>query len=105
MNVIIKNQDQIIIRPMIDIIASYAIDFKNEILALIHDVYNKRYIMDLFYVNEIDSIGFGIISSIYQRLNVCGNYFEVVNVNDNVWNLFCTMRLNRSFNVYKYSKS
>ena len=104
MNVIITDQNKVIIRPMIDIIASFAIDFKNEILSIIHNMKNDYYIMDFLYVNKIDSIGCGVISSIHRRLDSSGVCFEIVNVNEEVSRLFNTMRLNRMFNIQNYFK-
>ena len=98
MSEIIKDGDKITIKPGVDVVASMAEDFKNELLSAINDSKEDFYI-DLDGVEMVDSVGIGIIIAAHNTLSQADRDLKVINVIKDVYGLFTTMRLNRRFTV------
>jgi anti-anti-sigma factor len=98
MSELIKDGDQATIKPGIDVVASMAEDFKNELLAAINESEGDFYI-DLNGVEMVDSVGIGVIIAAHNTLNQADRDLKVINVIKDVYGLFTTMRLNRRFTV------
>ena len=98
MNKIIKEGDKTIVRPGMDVVASMAEDFKNELLSIITESEGKI-VIDLAGVDMVDSIGIGVIIAAHNTLNQAARKLKVVNVSKDIYGLFSTMRLNRRFTV------
>ncbi len=98
MSEIVNKADQTIIRPDMDIVASTAETFKAEILSAI-DSSRDEVVIDLTGVEMVDSVGIGVIIAAHNTLSQSGRKLEVVNVTQDIYNLFTTMRLNRRFTV------
>ena len=98
MSAIIKDGDKITIKPGVDVVASMAEDFKNELLSAINDSKEDFYI-DLDGVEMVDSVGIGIIIAAHNTLSQADRDLKVINVIKDVYGLFTTMRLNRRFTV------
>lgn len=98
MSVITRNGDQVTIKPGVDVIASMAEDFKNELLAAINDSKDDFFI-DLDGVEMVDSVGIGVIIAAHNTLDQANRTLKVINVIKDVYGLFTTMRLNRRFTV------
>ncbi len=100
MSEIIKTGDKATIKPGEDVVASMAEEFKNELLSAINDS-KADFIIDLEGVEMVDSVGIGVIIAAHNTLNQADRNLEVVNVANDVYGLFTTMRLNRRFTVKK----
>ena len=98
MSEITKDGEKVTIRPGIDVVASMAEDFKNELLSAINDSKGDFYI-DLGGVEMVDSVGIGIIIAAHNTLSQDSRELKVINVVNDVYGLFTTMRLNRRFTV------
>ena len=98
MSELIKDGNQATIKPGIDVVASMAEDFKNELLAAINESERDFYI-DLTGVEMVDSVGIGVIIAAHNTLNQADRDLKVINVIKDVYGLFTTMRLNRRFTV------
>jgi anti-anti-sigma factor len=98
MSEIIKDGDKATIKPGIDIVASMAEDFKNELLSAINDS-KEDFTIDLAGVEMVDSVGIGVIIAAHNTLNQSNRSLKVINVIKDVYGLFTTMRLNRRFDV------
>jgi anti-anti-sigma factor len=98
MSEIIKDGDKVTIKPGVDVVASMAEDFKNELLSAINDSKEDFYI-DLDGVEMVDSVGIGIIIAAHNTLSQTDRDLKVINVIKDVYGLFTTMRLNRRFTV------
>ncbi len=98
MSEIIKDGDKITIKPGIDVVASMAEDFKNELLSAIKES-NGDFYIDLDGAEMVDSVGIGVIIAAHNTLNKADRNLKVVNVIKDVYGLFTTMRLNRRFTV------
>ncbi|MCD4743578.1 MAG: STAS domain-containing protein [Desulfobacteraceae bacterium] len=98
MSELIKDGDQATIKPGIDVVASMAEDFKNELLSAINDS-KEDFIIDLESVEMVDSVGIGVIIAAHNTLSQDGRDLKVINVIKDVYGLFTTMRLNRRFSV------
>lgn len=98
MSEIVKQGDQTIIKPGIDVVASMAEDFKGELLSAINDS-SGEIVIDLTGVDMVDSVGIGVIIAAHNTLNQSDRKLKVINVNKDVYGLFSTMRLNRRFTV------
>ena len=98
MSEIVNQGDQTIIKPGMDVVASMAEDFKNELFALINDS-SSEVVIDLEGVKMVDSVGIGVIIAAHNTLNQSSRKLKVINVTKDVYGLFTTMRLNRRFSV------
>jgi len=98
MSEIIREKDKTIVRPAMDIVASMAEDFKNELLSAINDC-EEKLVIDLAGVEMVDSLGIGVIIAAHNTLTQAGKQLKVINVSNDIFGLFSTMRLNRRFTV------
>ena len=98
MSEIIVEGNRTIVRPNMDIVASMANDFKQELLLTI-EANPGDLIIDLKGVEMVDSIGIGVIISLHNKLARAARELKVINVCHQVFGLFSTMRLNRRFTV------
>lgn len=98
MSEIIRNGNQTIIRPGIDIVASMADEFKNELLSAINAL-DGELVLDLAGVEMVDSVGIGVIIATHNTLSQKGQSLKIINVITDIFGLFSTMRLNRRFIV------
>jgi anti-anti-sigma factor len=72
--------------------------FKGELLSAV-DSSEGTLIIDLDGVNMVDSVGIGVIIAVYNSLSQANRQLKVVNVAQDIFGLFSTMRLNRRFTV------
>ncbi|MEA2060530.1 MAG: STAS domain-containing protein [Thermodesulfobacteriota bacterium] len=98
MSEIIRNGNQTIIRPGVDIVASMADEFKNELLSAINAL-DGELVLDLAGVEMVDSVGIGVIIATHNTLSQKGQSLKIINVITDIFGLFSTMRLNRRFIV------
>ncbi|MCP3943420.1 MAG: STAS domain-containing protein [Desulfobacteraceae bacterium] len=98
MSEIVKEADQTIIRPGVDVVASMAETFKEELLSAINSS-DGVIVIDLDGVQMVDSVGIGVILAAHNTLNQADRKLKVINVTKDVYGLFTTMRLNRRFTV------
>ena len=98
MSEIIKDGDKATIKPGVDVVASMAENFKNELLSAINDS-KEDFTIDLEGVEMVDSVGIGVIIAAHNTLNQSDRSLKVINVIKDVYGLFTTMRLNRRFDV------
>jgi len=98
MSEIIRTGDKATIKPGIDVVASMAETFKNELLSTINDS-KEDFTIDLEGVEMVDSVGIGVIIAAHNTLNQSDRNLKVINVIKDVYGLFTTMRLNRRFDV------
>lgn len=102
MSQVIREGDNTIIIPGMSIVASMAEDFKKELLAAIH-TNNGKLVIDLKGVDMVDSVGLGVIIAAHNTLTQKGSTLEIINVSNDIYGLFSTMRLNRRFKIDKAS--
>jgi len=100
MSEIIKNGNQVVVKPGQDIVASMANEFRAELHALVQDL-PPELIVDLTKVEMVDSVGIGVLIATHNSLNKSGGALKVTNVNKDIHKLFNTMRLDRHFSVEK----
>jgi anti-anti-sigma factor len=98
MSEIVMSGDQTVIKPGEDVVASMADAFKGELLSAV-DSSEGTLIIDLDGVNMVDSVGIGVIIAVYNSLSQANRQLKVVNVAQDIFGLFSTMRLNRRFTV------
>ena len=98
MSEIVNQENETIIKPGQDVVASMAEEFKSELLSVINDSSNEV-VIDLAGVEMVDSVGIGVIIAAHNTLNQSDRKLKVINVSKDVYGLFTTMRLNRRFTV------
>ncbi|MCG8566520.1 MAG: STAS domain-containing protein [Desulfobacterales bacterium] len=98
MSEIVNTGDQTIITPGIDVVASMAEGFKQELLTAINSSQGEV-ILDLKGVEMVDSVGIGVIIASHNTLIQAGRTLKVINVVKDVFGLFSAMRLNKRFVV------
>ncbi len=95
---IIKNDDHVLVKPMQDIVASMADDFKTE-LQQITESEKKGLVIDMEGVDNVDPIGIGVVFAAYNSLEKLEQKLRLVNINKDIYSLFTTMRLDRYFEI------
>ncbi len=100
MSDITKNENQIVVKPGQDVVASMANEFRSELHNLVQES-PEEIIIDLDGVEMVDSVGIGVMIATHNSLNKAGGELKVTNVAKDIFNLFCTMRLDRHFTVEK----
>ena len=98
MSEIVNQDNETIIKPGTDVVASMAEEFRAELISVINDS-SSEVVIDLDGVEMVDSVGIGIIIATHNSLNQSGRKLKVINVTKDVYGLFTTMRLNRRFTV------
>jgi len=98
MNEIITIEDQTIVKPGEDVVASMADAFKEELLSAVNSSQGTL-VIDLDGVSMVDSVGIGVIIAAYNSLSQSDRQLKVINVAQDIYGLFSTMRLNRRFTV------
>ncbi len=98
MSEIVKQDNQTIIKPGVDIVASMAEEFKNELLSIINES-SGELVIDLQGVEMVDSVGIGVIIASHNTLKQKERQLKIINVAKDVYGLFTTMRLNQRFTV------
>lgn len=100
MSEIIKEENHVIVKPGKDVVASMANEFRAELNSLIQES-SCDLTIDLTGVEMVDSVGIGVIIATHNSLNNKGNKLKVVNITEDIYGLFSTMRLDRHFTVEK----
>ncbi len=100
MSEITKNENQILVKPGQDVVASMANEFRSELHNLVQES-PEIIIIDLDGVEMVDSVGIGVMIATHNSLNKAGGELKVTNVAKDIFSLFCTMRLDRHFTVEK----
>ncbi len=100
MSEVLKEGENTVIRPGMSVVASMAEDFKQELQSVINESQGKL-VIDLLGVDMVDSVGLGVIIATHNTLTRNGRNLKVINVSNDIYTLFSTMRLNRRFQVEK----
>jgi len=95
-----KNGDQFVVKPNVDLVASMANEFRSQLHGLIQKS-PKKLVIDLIGVKMVDSVGIGVIIATHNSLNKSGGELRVINVADDIFTLFNTMRLDHHFTIEK----
>ena len=99
MSQIVKKDGATKITPEIDIIASNCTELRQELLSIINEG-EKRVIIDLQDTEMIDSSGIGLLIFIKNSLDDAGGgEVEIINISDDIMELFLIMRLENHFTL------
>lgn len=100
MNEIVKNGKQTIVFPGRDIVSSVADEIKAELYLLVEQAPDEL-VVDLSGIKMVDSMGIGVLISIYNSLSKAGGKLKIINASEYIYNIFVTMRLTYHFSVKK----
>lgn len=100
MSIISKDGSQVTVKPGRDVVASMANEFRAELNSQIQESPSEL-IIDLSGVEMVDSVGIGVIIATHNSLDQKGGKLKVVNIAEDIYGLFSTMRLDRHFTVVK----
>jgi anti-sigma B factor antagonist len=98
MSEILREQDQVTVKPESDMVASMAGEFKVELKALL-DQGIKALTIDFGNVEMIDSVGLGVLIATHNSLRQAGGQLTVLNPSADIQSLLRTMRLDKHFKV------
>ena len=104
MSEIIRDERRITIRPGRDIVASMAGEFRSELNGEIAEGMEELTI-DLDGVEMVDSVGIGVIIATHNTLDQQGAKLKVINIAEDIYGLFTTMRLDRHFTIEKMGEA
>lgn len=93
-----KKADTHIVQPGADIVASMADDFKRNLLQVVEKGIPEL-IIDFTGVDIVDSVGLGVVIATHNSLSNRGGKLKIINVSDDIYQLFKTMRLDQHFHV------
>ncbi|MBF0224764.1 MAG: STAS domain-containing protein [Desulfobacterales bacterium] len=102
MSTIIKNGNNVMVKPGRDVVASMVNEFRDELHTLVQES-SGEITIDLTGVEMVDSVGIGVIIATHNSLNKTGRKLRVINVSKEIYSLFTTMRLDRHFEVVRAS--
>jgi anti-anti-sigma factor len=100
MSEISKQGNNVVVKPGKDVVASMANEFRAELNAQIQES-PAELIIDLGGVEMVDSVGIGVIIATHNSLDQKGGKLRVINIAEDIYGLFSTMRLDRHFSVEK----
>ncbi|HEG44220.1 MAG TPA: anti-sigma factor antagonist [Phycisphaerales bacterium] len=100
MSEIITEQDQIIVKPIGNIVASMASDFRFELLGLIEDGATQLTV-NLKGVRMVDSDGIGALIAAHKALAKNGGKLTIANPSDDIREFFSLMHLDKQFTIKK----
>jgi anti-anti-sigma factor len=100
MSTISKDGSQVIVKPGRDVVASMANEFRAELNSQIQES-PAELVIDLAGVEMVDSVGIGVIIATHNSLDQKGGKLKVINIAEDIFGLFSTMRLDRHFSVVK----
>ncbi len=100
MGEVVKNGDNMRFVPGQDLVASMANEFRTELNSLVLES-PKEIEIDMVGVEMVDSVGIGVIIAAHNSMNKIGGKITVSNLNDDIYELFCTMRLDQHFDLVK----
>ncbi len=100
MSEVVREGENTLVKPGTSIVASMAENFKKEIVSIL-DQYSGDLIIDLAGVGMVDSVGLGVIIATHNTLTQKNRTLKVINVSNDIYGLFSTMRLNKRFHVEK----
>lgn len=98
MSEIITEQNQIIVKPNGNIVASMASDFRFELLGLIEDGATQLTV-NLKGVKMVDSDGIGALIAAHKALAQNGGKLTIANPSDDVREFFRLMHLDKQFTI------
>ncbi len=102
MSEIIKEENNIIVKPGEDIVASMTDKFKTELASLAQES-SCDLTIDFSGVEMIDSIGIGVIVATHNFLRKDENKLKLININNNIFSHFKFLRLDRHIDIEKNS--
>ncbi len=65
--------------------------------------YDKNIVIDMTDVEIIDSVGIGLCMTIYNELDQKGNKLKVINLSNDIYELFQFMNIENHFEIAKAS--
>ena len=98
MSKVAKKDKAALITPEKDIVAGEVQNFRQELLALINEKFEKIEV-DLDKVEMIDSSGIGVFISTQNSLKKINGSLKVINVSADILKMFKIMRLDKHFEV------
>ena len=99
-----KKQNTIIVTPDKNLVASFVTEFSNELKPLI-ECCPKEIVIDLNHVDMVDSLGMGVLIATHNTLADNNSMLKVINVKEDTYNAFITMRLNHHFAIEKKTEA
>jgi anti-sigma B factor antagonist len=102
MSEIKKKQNSIIVKPGKDLVASVVTEFSNELKPLIEE-HPKEIVVDMESVDMVDSLGMGVLIATHNSLADNSSILKVINIKEDIYNAFITMRLDHHFIIKKDS--
>ncbi len=97
---ITKGPNHVIAKFGKDIIGSFSNKLRTDLNSLIKNP-SCDLILDFIGVKKIDSVGIGLIIFSHGSLLKNGYSLRIINLNKNIYDLFCSMRLDRHLIIEK----
>jgi anti-sigma B factor antagonist len=95
---IIRDGKKVTVKPGKDIVSAMTAELRQEFKNLVGGGATEIFV-DLTGVDVIDSVGLGLLISVYNSLAKVDGKFEVIKASKNIQELFKNMRLDKHFTV------
>ena len=95
-----KKTETHVVQPGADIVASMAEGFKSNLLRVVEKGVPEL-IIDFTGVDIVDSVGLGVVIATHNSLSNSGGKLKIINVSNDIYQLFMTMRLDQHFGVHR----
>jgi anti-anti-sigma factor len=89
-----------VLQPSGDLVASTIEAFKKEVRSVLRNS-PRALVLDLTHVRMVDSVGLGVLITAHNALCKKGVKLAVINVSQEILDLFTAMRLDRHFEIGK----
>ncbi|MFP4128138.1 MAG: STAS domain-containing protein [Desulfonatronovibrionaceae bacterium] len=93
-----EGDGQIVLGLEKDIVAAESENVKTAIKEVMSDGMSSL-VLDLDKVEQVDSVGMGVLIAAYNSLKKKDVEFKLINVSQNLYDLFQIMRLNKHFEI------
>ncbi|MDY6863491.1 MAG: STAS domain-containing protein [Thermodesulfobacteriota bacterium] len=95
-----RKGSKVVIKPEDDLTDSEAFELRKELLKLLSESVKKfKLLFDLEKITYIDSKGLAILIALYNSLKEKGETLEIINVSEEIFKLFNTLKINEILNV------
>lgn len=95
---ITRKQDWTVVAPQKDVVSAVATELRKQLKSLV-DSGQKKIELDMKKVEMMDSMGLGLLIALHNSLKDQGGQIRVVNLSEELMELFRNMRLDRHFEV------
>lgn len=98
MSIVTYKETQVTVRPGRDVVATMTNELRAELISLIQDA-PQELVIDLAGVEIVDSVGISVLIAAHNSLEHRGGKLKIINIANDIYKLFKSMRLHNHFDI------